>query len=97
VRSPSSPPPFSPRTWPIALNVFLLMVLVATYQGDSYYLLLFVPLTLAINLMGAVVALFRRKWAVAAWYGVGLLVTVGIIIVVAAIFGDNSNPLYKDE
>jgi hypothetical protein len=83
----TSPPPLPPQTWPCGVNLLLLLVLANhCLRGgngtDSVFVLALVGLTLAANVLGACLALLRRKWAVAAWYGLGLVVTLGLIGVV---------------
>ena len=80
----SSPPPISPRVWPIGLNIFLSVFLVSNHfehAGGAHpiYLFFYVALTTTVNVFGALAAMWGRKWSLAAWYGVGLLFMVTLV------------------
>lgn len=51
--------------------------------------MLFALLAVGVNVIGAVVALLQRKWAVAAWYGLGLLVMIALVCVALVVVGAN--------
>jgi hypothetical protein len=74
-------PTFFPPAWPIRVNVFLLILLFGNYLQkagpDAWYMLEFIILAIAVNLVGAVIALLRRKWTLAAWYVLALFVILG--------------------
>jgi hypothetical protein len=78
----TSPP--SSHSWPLWVNVFFtpfLLAIVFGKQGaDPVMLLLFEVLILGANLLGVLVALWQRKWAVAAWYGLALVVMTACIL-----------------
>ncbi|WP_201981239.1 hypothetical protein [Hymenobacter rubidus] len=68
--------------WPIGLNLVLLLLLLGNClqsEGpDGWSMLAVIMLTIAVNLLGALVALVQRKWALAVWYGLALLVVLGL-------------------
>lgn len=73
--------------WPVSLNLLcwllILKVLMASTNDpiDALLIGFAVAGASAINLLGALIALFRRKQAIAAWYGVTFLATLVIGVV----------------
>jgi hypothetical protein len=62
--------------------------------ADSFFSGLFMLFSSAVNLLGIITALVRRKWAVAGWYGLALLIMIGIGMVTLAFV---EIPWNKDE
>lgn len=89
--------PNSPTyTWPVLLNTILLFLLLIMSKGraDSFFSGLFMLFSSAVNLLGMFVALVRGKWRVAGWYGLALLIMIGIGAVTLAFV---EIPWNKDE
>ena len=84
------------HTWPAALGVVWLLLLLAAGKdgGNTSFLALTMVLGSATNLLGVFIALLRRRWAVAGWYSLALLVVVSggaLALALAEV------PLYQDE
>jgi hypothetical protein len=62
--------------------------------ADSFFSGLFMLFSGAVNLLGILAALVRGKWAVAGWYGLALLIMIGIGMVTLAFV---EIPWNKDE
>lgn len=75
-------PTLASLAWPIGLNLLLLLLLLGNClqrEGpDGWSMLAFTLLAIAVNLLGVLVALIQRKWTLAAWYGLALLVVLGL-------------------
>ena len=78
--------PLSPSSnlEPIWVNLFFAPFLLAVVFGkqgaDPIMLLFFEVLIIGANLLGILIALWRRKWALAAWYGLALVVMTACVL-----------------
>ena len=72
---PSSQPPSPAYTWPASLNVCWLVLLLLTSGTDSFIVII-IALASGSNLLGILIALLRRRWAVAKWYSLALIVVL---------------------
>jgi hypothetical protein len=89
---PSSPS----HAWPLIINIsWLLLLLVASKDGgNASFVTLVVVLASISDLLAILIALLRRRWAVAKWYSLAWLVVLGLGAI-ALTFIDT--PLYQDE
>ena len=94
------PPPVTPPsrayTWPAALNAcwLLLLLLAGKGEGNASFISLVVVLASGANILGLLLALFRRKWLVAGWYGLALVVVLGFGALALSLV---ETPLYQEE
>lgn len=60
---------------PVSLNVCWLVLLLLA-SGTASFISVIVVLASGSNLLGILIALLRRRWAVAKWYSLALLVVL---------------------
>jgi hypothetical protein len=72
----------------------LLLQLASKGEGNASFISLVVVLASGANLLGILLALFRRKWLVAGWYGLALVVVLGCGALALTLV---ETPLYQDE
>jgi hypothetical protein len=97
MNQPLRPPAGRPaHTWPVALGIGWLLLLLAASKdgGNASFISVVIVLGSATNLLGLLIALLRRRWAVAGWYGLALLVVLGCGALALATV---EVPLYQDE
>jgi glucose-6-phosphate-specific signal transduction histidine kinase len=90
---PANQLPSRPYIWPASLNVCWLVLLLLA-SGTASFSVVIVVLASAGNLLGILIALLRRRWPVAQWYSLALLV----VLILGAIALTLIEPqLYQDE
>ncbi|MBG8552560.1 hypothetical protein I5L79_03330 [Hymenobacter sp. BT594] len=81
---PSRPSSPSSNYGPIWVNLFFALYLLAILFGksepDAGMLFFFELLVIVANLLGIVVSLLQRKWALAVWYGLALAVMTACVL-----------------
>jgi hypothetical protein len=87
--------PSPAHAWPVILNIgWLLLLLIASKWGIASFIIVVVVLASAGNLLGILIALLRRRWAVAKWYSLALLVVLSLGAVALTLV---EIPSYQDE
>jgi hypothetical protein len=90
---PSGQPPSPAYIWPASLNVCWLVLLLLA-SGTASFIVAIVVLASGGNLLGILIALLQRRWAVAKWYSLALLV----VLIAGAVALTLVEPLlYQDE